>query len=522
MRDILDIKPQALFSKELPADSESENYVRQVKSACFSWVDTKNPSQPELLHFSQEYLNELGLALKDQEHFLKVMSGLERFHDFRPFAMCYGGHQFGHWAGQLGDGRAINIAEIKVNEKPLQLQLKGSGPTPYSRRADGLAVLRSSIREYLCSEAMHHLGVPTTRALSLVKTGDWVPRDMLYDGNQQDEHGAIVCRVAPSFIRIGSFEIFAARKDFNTLKQLTDYTIKHHYSHLGEPNKQSYLAFLKEVVEKTRDLMLEWQRVGFVHGVMNTDNLSILGLTIDYGPYGWLENYDPGWTPNTTDEQNKRYRFGNQPQIALWNLVRLANAIYPLIEEVEPLQEILESYQTSYQDKYHLMMLSKLGLNQADLAPRKFISGLTQNMERSELDMTMFFREISNQVFADFEAFWSTIKWVSYKSSDDLEQDRNTWSNWFQDYEALLKKESQDAIIRLDQMKRINPKYVLRNYMAQLAIDQANTGDYSLLDELYQLLLNPYEEQPEMEKWYAKRPDWAKHRVGCSMLSCSS
>ena len=269
-----------------------------------------------------------------------------------PYAMCYGGHQFGHWAGQLGDGRAINLAEVEHKGKSWVLQLKGAGETPYSRTADGLAVLRSSIREYLCSEAMFHLGVPTTRALSLVLSGDKVLRDVMYDGNQAYEKGAIVSRISPSFLRFGSFEIFAARKDTENLKNLVDYTIKHHFTHLGVSSKENYINFFKEVSERTLKMIIDWQRVGFVHGVMNTDNMSILGLTIDFGPYGWLEGFDFGWTPNTTDRQHKRYRYGNQPNIGLWNLYQLANALYPIIEEVDPLNTILEQYKIDFEKQF--------------------------------------------------------------------------------------------------------------------------------------------------------------------------
>lgn len=521
MKDLLSIAPSPSFSKELPADPVSDNYPRQVFGACFSYVSSKIPKKPELLHVSKEYLKELSLTVSDQNEFLNVMSGAQSFNDFKSFAMCYGGHQFGHWAGQLGDGRAINIAELEIEGKPFQFQLKGSGPTPYSRTADGLAVLRSSIREYLCSEAMHHLGVPTTRALSLVKTGDMVPRDMLYNGNQQDELGAIVCRVAPSFIRFGNFDIFGARKEINVLEDLIKYTIKNHFPHLGEPSKETYLKFFREVTLSTKDLMVHWQRVGFVHGVMNTDNLSILGLTIDYGPYGWLEDYNPGWTPNTTDAQHHRYAYGNQPKIALWNLTQLANAIYPLINEVEPFQEILDEYKTTYLRDYQLMMNSKLGLYES--APDSlFTAQLEELLQTSEVDMTLFFRELSNRSLNDFDDFWAIIEFASYKSEEILSESKSDWQTWYLDYHTKLGSESLDVDTRQVKMKAVNPKYVLRNYMAQLAIDDANEGNYDLIDELYQLLLKPYDEQPEMEKWYAKRPDWAKHKVGCSMLSCSS
>ena len=522
MIDLLSISPEPSFSLELPKDNEIENYPRNVIGACYSLVKTLIPSNPELLHVSKDFLSELNLDVKDEGEFLNVMSGSKPFRGFEAYAMCYGGHQFGNWAGQLGDGRAINIAEIPIQGINMKLQLKGSGPTPYSRTADGLAVLRSSIREYLCSEAMHHLGVPTTRALSLVKTGDKVPRDMLYNGNVQEEDGAIVCRVSPSFIRFGNFEIASARGDIELLKKLVDYTIKHHYKHLGEPSKETYLTFFREVVSKTKQMIVDWQRVGFVHGVMNTDNLSILGLTIDYGPYGWLENYDPGWTPNTTDSQHKRYRYGNQPNIGLWNLTQLANALYPLIEEVEPLQKILNEYKSTYLRDYHKMMLDKLGLYLVDEIPDTFIHQLTAYMEASQLDMTLFFREISSNEMSSFEDFWRVIEFSTYLGKDVLESFKEDWNKWFVDYSDRLVFENIDLAIRQSKMKLVNPKYVLRNYMAQLAINDAEEGDYKLIDELYQILLKPYEDQPEQVKWYAKRPDWAKNKVGCSMLSCSS
>jgi uncharacterized protein YdiU (UPF0061 family) len=325
---------QDTFNKQLPADKVLDNSRRQVLDACFSFVEPKKTAAPKLLHTSNEMLEAIGLTKDDakSDEFLAVFSGNKVLENTHPFAMCYGGHQFGNWAGQLGDGRAINLTEVVHNNKRWAIQLKGAGETPYSRTADGLAVLRSSIREYLCSEAMFHLGVPTTRALSLSLSGDEVLRDILYNGNPAYEKGAIVSRLAPSFVRFGSFEILSARKNTPALKILVDYTIKYFYSEITSEGKQKYLDFLTEVRNRTIDMIVHWQRVGFVHGVMNTDNMSILGLTIDYGPYGWLEGYDTGWTPNTTDNQHKRYRYGNQAQIGLWNLFQLANALYPIIE----------------------------------------------------------------------------------------------------------------------------------------------------------------------------------------------
>lgn len=508
------------FNRELPADSIAKNYVRQVTNAAFSPVAPKISGNPTLVHYSPQMLEAVGLSEADAkgEEFLKVFSGAEIYAETNPFAMCYGGHQFGNWAGQLGDGRAINLFEVNHDNRQWALQLKGAGKTPYSRGADGLAVLRSSIREYLCSEAMFHLGVPTTRALSLVLTGDEVMRDMFYDGNAALEKGAIVCRAAPSFVRFGNFQIFAWREDLENLKKLADYTIRSFFPHLGEPNKESYVEFFRQIAEKTGDLMLEWERVGFVHGVMNTDNMSILGLTIDYGPYGWLEDYDPTWTPNTTDAGNRRYRFGNQSAIALWNLLQLGNALYPLIENAAPLEAILDEYQTSYLPRRVRMMSDKLGLKSQ--VETNFIVELEKLLYQSEMDMTLFFRRLNQFDENNTENFWTLLQESSYSAT--LEKFKPQWTDFLSKYAALLAAEASDRTERAAAMNAVNPKYVLRNYMAQLAIDAADAGDYSVVGELFNLLLEPYDEQPEAEKWFAKRPDWARTKAGCSMLSCSS
>jgi len=512
------------FNKELPADPILVNGKRQVRNACFSYVTPKKTVKPEMIHVSPEMLAAIGLSEKDAqgEEFVKVFTGNEVLPKTNPYAMCYAGHQFGNWAGQLGDGRAINLAEVEHEGKSWVLQLKGAGETPYSRTADGLAVLRSSIREYLCSEAMYHLGVPTTRVLSLALTGDKVLRDVMYDGNPEYEKGAIVCRLAPSFLRFGSYEIFAAREDPETLKTLVDYTIKHHYLHLGKPSKKTYLQFLQEVVDRSLEMVIHWQRVGFVHGVMNTDNMSILGLTIDYGPYGWLEGYDHGWTPNTTDSTHKRYRYGTQPQIVLWNLYKLANALYPLIEEVEPLEAVLKTYQDRVDVVYIEMMKSKLGLSLDDTKDSDLITALEITLQRSETDMTLFFRLLANFEKNGGKNGLEIINEAFYVPSEISGAIAEEWKLWFSKYTARLKEEPRSDAQRKKAMNVVNPKYVLRNYMAQLAIDAADEGNYELIGELFQLLKRPYDEQLEYEKWFAKRPDWARNKVGCSMLSCSS
>jgi len=509
-----------IFTGNLPGDKEKSNLARQVYEACYSQVSPKTPSKPEWVHFNEALSEELNLGELDRNKLLSLLSGQENFDGFSPYAMCYGGHQFGQWAGQLGDGRAINIAEVEGKSGIQTLQLKGAGETPYSRSADGLAVLRSSIREYLCSEAMFHLGVPTTRALSLVLSGDLVRRDMLYDGNPEMEKGAIVTRVSPSFLRFGNFEIFSARNDLENLKTLLDFTIKNYFPHLGEPSKETYLEFLSEVTESTLELMLHWERVGFVHGVMNTDNMSILGLTIDYGPYGWLEPFDPNWTPNTTDAQHARYRYGNQGSIGLWNLLQLANALYPLIEETEPLESILKAYQPDYARRHFEQMAAKLGVNGEGEPFEKFIFDLEEVMYKSEMDMTLFYRNLNKFDAQNPTGFVGLLEEMSY--SENIKSFEKNWTDWLEKYANQITTENKDSAERFDAMNKVNPKYVLRNYMAQLAIDDADKGDNALVDELYVLLQNPYDEQPDMEKWFVKRPDWAKNRVGCSMLSCSS
>ncbi|QTE24069.1 protein adenylyltransferase SelO [Polaribacter cellanae] len=510
------------FTESLPADKNLENSRRQVKNAVFSYVSPKKTKNPKVLHVSKEMASELGISSAETKtnFFKNIVTGNEIYPETKPFAMCYAGHQFGNWAGQLGDGRAINLFEVEHKNKNWKVQLKGAGETPYSRTADGLAVLRSSIREYLCSEAMFHLGVPTTRALSLSLSGDQVLRDVLYDGNPAFEKGAIVARTAPSFLRFGNFEIFSARNDIKNLKILTDYTIKHHFSHLGNPSKETYINFFKEVSERTLQMIIHWQRVGFVHGVMNTDNMSILGLTIDFGPYGWLEGFDFGWTPNTTDRQNKRYRYGNQPNIGLWNLYQLANALHPLIEDAKPLEEILNQYKIDFEKNSLQMMKDKLGLYVDDKNDLKLIQDLEDNLQLTETDMTIFFRNLGN--LNEKSSLLKIVEDAFYNLEAISGEIKSRWNLWFQKYAERLQKETLSNSEREEKMNGVNPKYVLRNYMAQLAIDKADEGDYSLIDELFQLLKNPYKEQLKNKKWFAKRPEWARNKVGCSMLSCSS
>jgi uncharacterized protein YdiU (UPF0061 family) len=527
-----DLRFDNRFTNELPADPEPSNHRRQVGGACYSRVRPTPVAEPRLLAYSSEVLADLGMSpeVVDDPRFAQVFGGNLLLEGMDAHAMCYGGHQFGNWAGQLGDGRAIALGELlDASGRRQMLQLKGAGPTPYSRTADGLAVLRSSIREFLCSEAMHHLGVPTTRALSLVTTGERVVRDMLYDGNPRPEPGAVVCRVAPSFIRFGNFEIFAARGDHENLRRLTDFVIATEYPELGTPRPDDtgpYAALLAEVSRRTATMIVEWLRVGFVHGVMNTDNMSILGLTIDYGPYGWLDDYDPDWTPNTTDAGTRRYRFGYQAPIAQWNLVRLANALFPLVGEPEPLQDALDVFGSTFERGWAQMMAAKLGLPSLDdPADAGLADRALEVLRVTETDMTVFWRrlaDVSTAEALDDRERVAPLADAHYRPAEVSDAQWDAVVDFGRAYSARLRALGVGDADRRSAMNRVNPKYVLRNYLAQLAIDRAEEGDSSLVDELLDVLRHPYDEQPAHERHAALRPDWARTRVGCSQLSCSS
>lgn len=505
------------FVRDLPADPLPTNQRRQVFGAGYSRVRPTPVAAPTLLAHSAEMQARLGLDSLD----VAALGGNAVLDGMDPFAACYGGHQFGNWAGQLGDGRAISLGEhLAPDDTRWELQLKGAGPTPYSRSGDGRAVLRSSIREFLCSEAMHHLGVPTTRALSLVQTGDMVMRDMFYSGNPLPERGAIVCRVAPSFIRFGNFEIFAARGDTDTARRLAEHVLARHYPTLGT-GPEAYPRLLEEICRRTAVMVAHWMRVGFVHGVMNTDNMSILGLTIDYGPYGWLEDYDPGWTPNTTDRGQRRYRFGQQPQVAYWNLVQLASALVPLTGAPEPLQAVVEQFPRLFAEAYNPMMAAKLGLDTLTETDADLLDAMFALLGTEETDMTLFFRGLADVPRAlpdDAHARVTPLLPAFYTApKPDLVR---RWSDWLA-HRAQRLDDRPDAV-RADAMNAVNPLYVMRNYLAQIAIDAADEDDSRRIRETLEVMRQPYTVQPGREEYAAKRPEWARTRPGCSMLSCSS
>ncbi|MFN3785401.1 MAG: protein adenylyltransferase SelO [Thiothrix sp.] len=510
------------FVRELPGDASGENKPRQVHGALWSAVQPTPVSKPRLLAYSPEVAALLGWQESDvtDPQFTAVFAGNQLLAGMQPYAANYGGHQFGGWAGQLGDGRAISLGEVlNAQGQRWELQLKGAGPTPYSRRADGRAVLRSSVREFLCSEAMHHLGIPTTRALSLIATGDGVVRDMFYDGNPQIEPGAIVCRVAPSFIRFGNFELPQSRGDITLLEQLVDFTLARDYPELQGDTQTKREQWFLEVCRRTAVMIAHWMRVGFVHGVMNTDNMSIVGLTIDYGPYGWLEDYDALWTPNTTDAQGRRYAYGQQPYIGYWNLARLRDALTPIISDTSVLAAGLELYADTYSNTFGAMLAAKFGIRALQDRDALWINRAFELMHRSEVDMTLFFRNLAD---VDMQQPQLTPLLPAFYREGLRKKYQADWEQWLQRYCARWRSDAMTEAERRQRMNAVNPRFVLRNYLAQQAIDLAATGDNSRILELLTVLRQPYAEQPQHAAFAEKRPEWARHKAGCSMLSCSS
>ena len=512
------------LTAELPGDTNLDKRPRQVHGALWSPVSPTPVSAPRLLCWSPEVAAALGLSAQEMQspQWLAALSGNGLQPGMFTYATCYGGHQFGNWAGQLGDGRAIFLGEaVNGDGQRFELQLKGAGPTPYSRRADGRAVLRSSIREFLCSEAMHHLGVPTTRALSLVVTGEAVVRDMFYDGHPTEEPGAIVCRVAPSFTRFGHFELPAARDDVPLLNRLIEFTLSRDFPEIvADTAPEERLArWFTEICERTARLMVHWMRVGFVHGVMNTDNLSILGLTIDYGPYGWIDNFDPAWTPNTTDAQGRRYCFGRQPAVARWNLERLAESLAVVVPDHASLEAGLAQYNAVYSREFQHALAAKFGFTAWRDEDAQLVEDCFDLLQAAEIDMTLFFRGLAA---VDPQTPTSAALANAFYDSAKRDAHATTMNAWLARWVERVRADREPARQRQTRMNAVNPCYVLRNYLAQEAIDLAEQGDPGRIGELLDVLRQPYVEQHGKEHFAEKRPDWARQRPGCSMLSCSS
>lgn len=417
-----------------------------------------------------------------------------------PLSAVYSGHQFGVWAGQLGDGRAILLGELNGPAGPMELQLKGAGLTPYSRMGDGRAVLRSSIREFLCSEAMAALRIPTTRALCIMGADQPIMRETV-------ETAAVVTRMAPSFVRFGSFEHWYHRNAPEQLQQLADYVINTFYPELtAEANP--YTALLAEVTRRTARMVAHWQAVGFMHGVMNTDNMSILGLTLDYGPFGFMEAFDPGHICNHTDSGG-RYSYANQPQVGHWNCYALGQALMPLIGDVDQAQQALGVYQGEFAATLDYLLHAKLGLASAEDDDASLLEDLFKAMTASHVDFTNFFRGLGNLTVDGNSAGDAAVR--------DMFIDRDGFDAWAARYRARLRSENSIDAARKQAMDAVNPKYVLRNYLAQQAIDKAVARDYSEIDRLLAILERPFDEQPEHAAYAALPPDWASDlEVSCS------
>jgi uncharacterized protein YdiU (UPF0061 family) len=443
----------------------------------------------------------VGLDAADLAHedFVAVFTGNQVPPRSQPLAAVYSGHQFGHWAGQLGDGRAILLGDIDGPEGRMELQLKGAGMTPYSRMGDGRAVLRSSIREFLCSEAMAALGIPTTRALMVTGSNTGVIRETM-------ETAAVVTRMAPSFVRFGSFEHWRYRDKPEELRTLADYVIKTFYPELAGATNP-YLALLEEVTRRTARMIAHWQSVGFMHGVMNTDNMSILGITLDYGPFGFMEAFDVDHICNHTD-QGGRYSYANQVPVGHWNCYALANALLPLIEDQEAAQAALEVYVDAYGEKFDELLHAKLGLKSTQENDRALADDMFKLMQANHVDFTLFFRRLGD-LRVDEPETDAPLR--------DLFLDRPAFDAWAADYRARLREENSVDAERRVAMHAVNPKYVLRNYLAQVAIEKAQNGDFEEVRRLLGVLERPFDEQPEHEAYTALPPDWASHlEVSCS------
>ena len=489
-----------------------ENHFASLGEDFFAEVQARPLSNSRLVAVNASLAEELGFppAHQNSDQFKRIFSGEECAPGSQTIAAVYSGHQFGVWAGQLGDGRALLLGDVSHKRDPngnsgrMELQLKGAGLTPFSRMGDGRAVLRSSIREYLCSEAMHALGIPSTRALCLIASDQYIMRE-------QPEKAAIVTRVAPSFIRFGSFEHWYYNRQHQHLKTLADHCLRTHFPELlSEP--LPYYAMLKQVVIDTAKLMAHWQAVGFMHGVMNTDNMSILGLTLDYGPFGFMDGYEPQKICNHSDTHG-RYAFHMQPQIGHWNCHALAQAMLPLIDDIDAAQDALSAFIPSYEQQYQTLMSKKFGLSQTRDDDEQLFDDWLNLLSGSASDYSYCFRLISTLGSDGFDEPSSPTR----EHLRDQILDRTAFDAWLNRYRARLEWEQSQEPERLALMLTSNPKYILRNYLAQEAIEAAEQNDFSKLDQLHRVLCKPYDEQVENARYAALPPDWAaKISVSCS------
>ena len=461
------------------------------------FYDKVEPSpleKPFLIAASQSAAELLGVDenLYEDEKLLGILNGEEFLEGSEPFAMCYAGHQFGYFVPRLGDGRAINLG--KVNG--YNLQLKGSGLTVYSRQGDGRAVLRSSIREFLMSEAMHGLGIESSRAVALIGSETDVRRERV-------EKGAMVLRLSPTWVRFGTFEYFNAAGEFDRLKELADYVIEESFPHLRK-DEDKYFKMYEQVVKNTAKTIAKWQAFGFNHGVMNTDNMSIDGRTIDYGPFSFLDDYDRYFTCNKTDTAG-RYSFASQPSVGEWNLSMLARALSPLVP-YERTEELLEDvYRDVFEQEFSELMYAKMGLQEEDEDDAKLYSWMLGALANAHIDYTIFFRQLS---YYDGDKTAVLAYAINQKPLKD----------WLDAYDARLRKEHLSVKERHTMMQSVNPKYVLKNFLLQETIEKAQNGDFKMLRELLELAHNPFSENLHLKHHYRAAPAELKN----SKLSCSS
>ncbi len=504
------------FIKKFPGDFSNNPMQRNTPKVLFATVKPAGFEKPKLIAFNEALSEEIGLGQFEDKD-LSFLVGNNLPENIQTYATAYAGHQFGNWAGQLGDGRAILAGEI-INDqgKKTEIQWKGPGATPYSRHADGRAVLRSSVREYLMSEAMYHLGIPTTRALSLAFTGEDVVRDIMYDGNPQLEKGAVIIRTAESFLRFGHFELMSAQREYKTLQELADFTIENYFPEITSSDSHKYKDLFENICTRTANLMVEWFRVGFVHGVMNTDNMSVLGLTIDYGPYSMMDEYDLNFTPNTTDLPGRRYAFGKQGQISQWNLWQLANALHPLIKDEKFLEDTLNRYGNYFWEAHDSMLCRKFGFDELRKEDEEFFTNWQGLMQELQLDHTLFFNQLERlNPNIDLKEHFGNVSY-HFLNEEKLQKLRSFVEN----YEIRLSLNSISKEESLAMMQKANPKFILRNYLLYECIEEINNGKEEMLNKLTKALENPYQELfPEFS---VKRPSGYDDTAGCSTLSCSS
>ncbi|MGC4128964.1 MAG: YdiU family protein [Bergeyella sp.] len=500
-----------------PGDFTGNPIQRQTPKVLFSVAETVKFPDAELLVFNKKLAEETGIGTLESEQDEQFLFGNYIPPHLKTYSTAYAGHQFGSWAGQLGDGRAIFAGEITDDKgRKTEIQWKGAGATPYSRHADGRAVLRSSVREYLMSEAMFHLGIPTTRALSLALTGEKVVRDMMYNGNPKEEKGAVIIRTAESFLRFGHFELLSAQKETDILKKLADFSIREYFPEINPDSESRYKEWFEIICKKTADLMTEWLRVGFVHGVMNTDNMSVLGLTIDYGPFSMLDGYDLNFTPNATDLPGRRYAFGQQPQIAQWNLWQFSNAVFPLINDVDFLENTLGNFSVYFWKKHDEMLCRKFGFGEHREKDDEFFTGWQQMMQDSGMDHTLFFNQLEKwEESSDVRALFQPC---FYHNPEEKQWD--ILETFMQNYKIRLAENTISKEESLQLMQNANPKFILRNYLLYNCIEELNHGKTELLHKLLKALENPYQEI--FSEFSQKRPQEFDGTIGCSMLSCSS